>query len=162
MKSFAEIKKERTVNTKIIIFSLIACILVSFIFYITMKSVKKPFATPSLFSFMLFFMLAGVTYITIASLKKDFFIYIAGSLSLVLGTILLLTLFKAIKWYVIVASAVVMLLIAFLLLLAFGASKTVFVADNEGSEYKDYKQRRAEKPVEEKKEEELPELKSFK
>ena len=161
MKSFSQIKKERNLSTKITLISLIACIVVAFVFYICLKSVKHPFATPSLFSFMLFFMLTGITFTILSAVKKDFFVYVAGVVSLVVGLAMLLAVFH-VKWYITVASCVVLAIIGFLLLLVFAVDKTAFYADNDDPEYKDYKARRAEKAGEEKKEEELPELKSYK
>lgn len=165
MKSFSQLKKERTIGMQVKLIDLCVCLLISLITYVILKAGVKDFYTyPSLFSFALFFSLFGVSYLVIAILKKDAISYFVSAFSLVVGLVLFLCTAKISAW-IIVAVAVVLLIVAFLLGMVFSAEKLTapMIAKNESDDYKDYKQRKAEaEKNEEKKEEELPEIKSYK
>lgn len=166
MKSFNQLKKERTIGVQVKLIVLCVCLLVSLIAYVILKAGVKDFYTyPSLFSFALFFSLFGVSYLVIAILKKDAISYFVSAFCIVVGLVLFLITAKVNAW-IIVAVAVVLLIVAFLLGMVFSAEKltTPTIAKNESADYKNYKERRAEaeKNKEEKKEEELPEIKSYK
>ena len=82
----------------------------------------------------------------------------------VFGLIALLILFILVKmdaWVIVILMAGLSL-IAFLSFFLVYRSKLVLVANNEKSDYKDYKTRQAEKETEKECEEELPKIKSFK
>ncbi len=166
MKSFNQLKKERTIGVQVKLIVLCVCLLLSLITYVILKAGVKNFYTyPSLFSFALFFSLFGVSYLVITILKKDAIAYYASALSIVIGLVLFLITAKVNAW-IIIAVAVVLLIVAFLLGMVFSAEKLTapMIAKNETDDYKNYKERRAEaeKNKEEKKEEELPEIKSYK
>lgn len=166
MKSFNQLKKERTIGVQVKLIVLCVCLLLSLITYVILKAGVKNFYTyPSLFSFALFFSLFGVSYLVITILKKDAIAYYASALSIVIGLVLFLITAKVNVW-IIIAVAVVLLIVAFLLGMVFSAEKLTapMIAKNETDDYKNYKERRAEaeKNKEEKKEEELPEIKSYK
>lgn len=166
MKSFNQLKKERTIGVQVKLIVLCVCLLLSLITYVILKAGVKNFYTyPSLFSFALFFSLFGVSYLVITILKKDAISYYASALSIVIGLVLFLITAKVNVW-IIIAVAVVLLIAAFLLGMVFSAEKLTapMIAKNETDDYKNYKERRAEaeKNKEEKKEEELPEIKSYK
>lgn len=166
MKSFNQLKKERTIGVQVKLIDLCVCLLISLITYVILKAGVKNFYTyPSLFSFALFFSLFGVSYLVITILKKDAISYYASALSIVVGLVLFLITAKVNAW-IIIAVAVVLLIVAFLLGMVFSAEKLTapMIAKNETDDYKNYEERRAEaeKNKAEKPEEELPEIKSYK
>ena len=74
---------------------------------------------------------------------------------------ILFILVKMDAWLIVILMAGLSL-IAFLSFFLLYRNKLVLVADNEKSDYKDYKTRQAEKEAEKECEEELPEIKAFK
>lgn len=166
MKSFSQLKKERRVGMQVKLIDLCCCLLISLVVYVVLKAGVKDFYTyPSLFSFALFFSAFGVSYLVIAALKKDGLSYFASAFSLVVGLVLFLCTAKINAWIIVVVG-VVSLIIAFLSGTAFLSEKlsAPMIAKNECDDYKDYKQRKAEAELEkaDEKEEELPEIKSYK
>ena len=85
--------------------------------------------------------------------------YIAASLATALLLIVL-----ALAWYYILIVILFFLVLFWLLSITVYSKKLTLVFDNEKPDYKNYEQRKAEKQAEEanKKEEELPKIKSFK
>lgn len=78
-----------------------------------------------------------------------------------IGLILLLILLVA--WYFVLFAAVIVFLLFWLVSTMLYSRKLTFVADNEKPDYKNYEQRKAEEAARDpEKEEELPEIKSFK
>lgn len=85
--------------------------------------------------------------------------YVAASLATVLLLIVL-----AIAWYYVLIVVMFLLVLFWLLSITVYSKKLTLVFDNEKPDYKNYEQRKAEKQAEQanEKEEELPEIKSFK
>ena len=67
-----------------------------------------------------------------------------------------------VKWWIILIVMFAFIFIAFAIAILLNGNKTEDIALNNHEEYKDYKQRRAEKLANEEQEEELPTIKSFK
>lgn len=87
--------------------------------------------------------------------------YLFASGAFILGTLLLLILCKVSAWIIAIIT-VALILVAFLSFFLAYRNKLVLVADNEKPDYKDYKTRVQESANQPVKEEELPEIKSFK
>ena len=102
----------------------------------------------------------AVAFLIIALKFKYSIGYIFATVFALIALLVLFILVKMDAWIIVILMAGLSL-IAFLSFFLVYRSKLVLVADNEKSGYKDYKTRQAEKKEEEK-QEELPEIKSFK
>ncbi len=164
MKTFENVKKKRELSVRLKLIILALCVLVAFAVFIVFECVKNPPFSPIGFGFTVFFMLFGLLYFAFSIFTKDLSGYLAGALSLVIGTALLLAIVVNAKWYITLISAVVLLSVLVIMLFAIVTPKLMVHAKNEAPEYKNYLQRREEKAKEnlETTEEELPQIKSFK
>lgn len=167
MKSFSELKKERTIGMQIKLIIFCVCLIASIITYVILKAGVKNFYTyPSLFSFALFFGLFGLSYITLALIKKDILSYFVSAFCVVISVILFLCTIKHVSPWIVVVVGLGLFICAFLLGMALAGRQLTdpLTMKNEDPEYKNYKQRReeAEQAKKEEPEEELPEIKSFK
>lgn len=167
MKSFSELKKERTIGMQVKLIVFCVCLIFSLITYVILKAGVKGFYTyPSLFSFALFFGLFGLGYITLALVKKDGLAYFVSAFCIVISVVLFLCTIKNVNAWIVVAVGIGLFICAFLLGVGLVGRKLTdpLTMKNEDPEYKNYKQRReeAEQAKKEEPEEELPEIKSFK
>ncbi len=162
MKNFEDVKKKKALSVRLKLIILALCVLVGFTVFIVFECLKNPPFSPIGFGFTVFFMLFGLVYFAFSMFSKDLSGYLAGALSLVIGTALLLSIVVSAKWYITLISVIVLASILVVLMLAIATPKLLVHAKNEDPEYKDYKERRQEKQAEEIQQEELPEIKSFK
>ena len=107
---------------------------------------------------------AGIAFLIVGSIYKSKFSTAASILLLyftVLAVLVVCVIFF-IKWWVALILAVITLPIPLLAILLLYGKSTVLVFDNEKSDYVDYKTRQSLNENAPEKEEELPEIKSFK
>lgn len=108
-----------------------------------------------------FFFSLAIFYLVFAIIKKDRFSGVISYFTAAIGLVLLLILL--VKWYFVLLAAVFVFLLFWLVSTALYSQKLTVVADNEKPGFKTYEQRKEEEAFEEReKEEELPEIKSFK
>ena len=108
-----------------------------------------------------FFFSVAIFYLVFALVKKDRFSGIIAYFTAAIGLVLLLMLF--VEWYFVLLAAVFVFLLFWLISTALYSQKLTLVADNEKPDFKTYEQRKAEEAAKKpEKEEELPEIKSFK
>lgn len=102
-------------------------------------------------------------YLVIGLVFNYKFAYVVASIGLFFGTLFLLVVCM-VKFWAIIIIMVALALVLFLCFFLVYRKKLVLVADNEKPDYKDYKTRKAEEDLVKanQKEEELPEIKSFK
>ena len=152
MSSISNVKAKKVFSVRLKLVTAAICVFIALVTYVIFKAIKNPPFTPSLFSFALFFGVFGLAYLAISLLEKNVFSYFLAILSLAISILFALIL-SPIKWYIIIVIVLGFLVIAIFLGLAFGTKGLVVVAKNESSEYKDYRQRRAEKEQKEGEEE---------
>lgn len=152
MENISNVKAKKVFSARLKLVAVAICVFIALVTYVIFKAVDNPPFTPSLFSFALFFGVFGVAYLAISLLEKNVFSYFLAILSLAISLLFVLIL-SPIKWYVIIVIVLGFLVIAIFLGLAFGTKGLVVVAKNESSDYKNYRQRRAEKEQKEGEEE---------
>lgn len=161
-KTLNDVKKQNALIARLKIIAFAISILAGFITFLILYYTDSKIGSFSV-GFTVLFLLFGICYLIIGACSKDFFAYILGSVSLAVGTlILLIAVINGIKWFIGVISTLVLLTILILVLFMFVAPKLQVTAKNEDPEYKNYKERREEQSNEKVEEEPLPELKSFK
>ena len=164
MRSLQEMKKQHDLSARLKLIIFAVSIVIGFALFLILHYASDLGATKSLgIGLTVFFMLFGLSYAVLAALVKDGWSYVAGSIALVAGVIVLLSMVVGVKWYIWILSALVLAIVLVILLVVAVLPKLSIVAKNDDPEYKDYKQRRQEKEAMQQPEEEpLPELKSFK
>ena len=164
MRSLQEMKKQHDLSARLKLLIFAVSIVIGFALFLILHYASDLGATKSLgVGLTVFFMLFGLSYAVLATIVKDGWSYVAGSIALVAGFIVLLAIVVGLKWYIWLLSALVLAIVLAILLVVAVLPKLSFTAKNDDPEYKDYKQRRKEKESMQKPAEEpLPELKSFK
>ena len=163
MANFEQVKAKKELSVRLKLIVLAISVIIAFAVFIVFECIKNPPFNPIGFGFTVFFTLFGIAYFALSLIIKDLSGYIAGVLSLTVGTVLLLSIVVSVKWYITLISALVLLSVLVILLFAIVTPKLLVHAKNEDPEYKNYLQRRQEKQLEQQPEEEqLPEIKSFK
>lgn len=163
----ATIEKTQAKNTLTRVIGLIIGLVVGLATFIitylstTDKEIGKRILTGIDAFFCGFFFSVAIFYLVFAIIKKDRFSGVISYFTAAIGLVLLLILL--VKWYFVLLAAVFVFLLFWLVSTALYSQKLTVVADNEKPDFKTYEQRKAEEAAKEpEKEEELPEIKSFK
>ncbi len=164
MRSLQEMKKQHDLSARLKLLIFAVSIVIGFALFLILHYASDLGATKSLgVGLTVFFMLFGLSYAVLATIVKDGWSYVAVSIALVAGVIVLFAIVVGLKWYIWLLIALVVAIVLAILLVVAVLPKLSFTAKNDDPEYKDYKQRRKEKESMQKPAEEpLPELKSFK
>lgn len=151
MDNISKVKAKKVFSARLKLITVAICVFIALVTYVIFKGIKNPPYTPSIFTFAVFFGVFGLSYLVIALIEKDVYSYFLASLSISL-CILFALILSTVKWYVIIVIVLGILVISIFLGLAFGTKSLVIVAKNETCDYKNYKERRAEKEEIDKKE----------
>lgn len=117
-----------------------------------------------LLNFLFFIALGfGIMCVALGFMKKSPWYFFLSSVLLAISLVYILISYKVV-WYIVLISAVALLLVIMSLSFIIAGNQTEDIALNKSEDYKNYEQRKAEKEqaaaIEEK--EELPQIKSFK
>ena len=161
----AYLAKDRSKTTKLTLILLAVSTLLSGIVWLILQFAigSEKLGFPAVLSlFFTLFLLYGLVFLYDALVKKSVATSILTAFSFMLGILFVLIACKVLWWVILIICLLVLIACSFLIMGVMTKKTTIQFDNSEGSGYKTYAERKAEKDKEEEEITELPEIKSFK